>query len=219
MTGPTGIIQTDNGLKVLGYPNAKHLKVVDSPLGRRLSQLRLHLSDLIMCESWIQDLGQHRRSKPEIPPDQTELAIFIAALVKFFGCFGDSKARFSLQPRAIYKDADAIEVFEHFKAMRNNNIVHDSNNYNYSITTAALGEQGDVVDIVSLAFHTYEHSIEAYQNFFNLASFAKAYVETQIESLLAKLFEELEHLSITKRMDLPNVEYSKPKPGDVHKKR
>jgi hypothetical protein len=65
-----------------------------------------------------------------ISPFQRE-AMWRSAIVHLLKCFGDHEARFSLQPRQVYRGEppEAIENFEYFKGLRDKHLVHDENSY------------------------------------------------------------------------------------------
>jgi hypothetical protein len=93
-TGPTDIRVEEGRIHIDGYPNAERLAAMPGPIGKRIADLRLHQSDLIFCENAVTELA-----KIENASGVLARALWIAALVKFFSCFGSNKASAPLSPR------------------------------------------------------------------------------------------------------------------------
>ncbi|MBZ4558594.1 hypothetical protein GBO17_23890 [Mycobacterium avium subsp. hominissuis] len=111
-------------LTLKDYPPQLH-KVVAVPdaIGKELAHLHLHSLDLQKAAGYLDELDK-RGYPPE--GDTINDALWNAALITMFKCFGTSRARIKLDPTAIYTE-DQLNEFRFWKSMRDKNIAHDDN--------------------------------------------------------------------------------------------
>jgi hypothetical protein len=218
--GPTGITASYGNLHIEGYPTAKHVYKITTPLAGRLAALRLHGSDLDFCSYTMQKLfALGEPSEKEEDTIIKDREIFLTTvLVKFFGCFSSSEARFKLS-EDIYKNTPhAMEAFLFAKNLRNKHTVHDENNCHFSVTCAVLDDKDDLIDILSFKSQFYTDAA-FYRNLSNLIQDAQKYVASQIEQALKMLFDEIRAMPATERSAFPNIEHKFPSSADLGKTR
>lgn len=203
-TGPTGVQFTGTSLHIEGYPDATHVVRLGTRTGRRLEDMRLHQSDLLFCQRTTQTYG----TAVESQSDDLAVALWVAILTKFYSCFGQSKSRSSLDPKAVFgATSEAMVVFNYYKNIRNKHIVHDENNHNYCYTGIVFGPNLEIQDIISLKIQTVSYSLTDGQNVINLVDIALKYVAQEVSSMLREAFAEAANPSPAERAALPTMEY------------
>jgi hypothetical protein len=219
--GPTGIKAEFGRIHIEGYPTAKRVCKIVSHKAKRLAHFRLHESDLQFCSDTMQILGGLGKPDSQDSIEHVKLreALLIAIISKFCGCFGNSKARASLNSDAIYRNIPyALDAFNFTKDFRNKHVIHDDNNYRISATCAILGEDNDLIDIISWRSQCYL-DFDFYKNLFELINTAQKHVQHEIQKLLDHLFLEIRSLPITERAKLLDFHHSFPSPSDVSSSR
>lgn len=210
---PLGLSFQDGKLHVLGYPDAKRVVRLTTTPAKRLAGLYLHKDDLEFCERLMQLLGRTSAG------DLLE-ALWTAILVKFFSCFGHSKARFTLDSKVIYaRFPNALTAFDYFKDIRDKHVVHDENNYTLPLVGAVLDGHSEVQDIVTFEITAQYGERENCQNLYNLISEALNFVEMQIVTVRAKVHEEISAMTPAERGRLTELDFRSPGRGDEAKTR
>lgn len=126
----SGIHRTENGLHIEGYPTAEKVGHIDFEQAIELADFRAHQSDLKFAQEATAFLIDWDRDTSTV----LAKSAFIAAIVKFVGCFKASVRR-PLVANDIYgQSEDALRVFKYFDNLRNKHVVHDVNNYTQSQT-------------------------------------------------------------------------------------
>ncbi len=205
----------NGNLHIEGYPDASVLVEIPSPLGRRLADLRMHQVDLAFCERAMQSLANETLDPPSVAAE----ALWIAAITKFFSCFG-SGGRAQLNASAVFKAMpDARTAFEYYRSLRNKHVVHDENNLNYAVAGVALRADGSVCDVISLHVATLNYEREVLQTLYNLIAHVQGYVGRKIDEVHKACFAALEVMDPQQRLALPKVIYRAPLAEDVDKPR
>lgn len=205
-TGPTGIHKEGSAIHIDGYPDAELIVKMPPPLGMQIARLRQHQSDLTFCEQAMQELGSLRKQRPLAAE-----AIWIAALVKFFSCFGDNKAVKPLSPSRVYRGRpDALSFFNQLKKLRDKHIVHNESSLTYAPTLVVLGKNREINDILSLKIEPEITDGLHLQQFYNLICDTLGFVTREIDGALARGFQELRNMTPEQRAALPQVEYVVP---------
>jgi hypothetical protein len=117
MMDSLSFLKGDSGYQVDGFPQAVKVIRLQGPRARRLAHLALHFQDLTFAERCLAAL------KAGPSTDRMGEALWAAAVIHFFKCFGQPKRRFQLDPSVIYAGSElAKENFAYFKAMRDRSI-------------------------------------------------------------------------------------------------
>jgi hypothetical protein len=212
------ISKTSSGFHVEGFPETVKLLKIEGPNAVRLSQLALHKHDLDFALECLTTINK-------VPNEPIVLreALWRAAVVHLLKCFGFSRSRFSLDPRIIYKDESLEqEVFDYFKSLRDKHFMHDENAYLQSLPGAALNKRDSSVKIAKIVcFNVAGVTLdqEHYSNLRLLITRAREWVVAQFDSLCDILTSELEARSYDELYACPEIQYSLPRPEEVHKAR
>jgi hypothetical protein len=195
------ITVTEGNLHIDGYPAARRfVKLSAHPFGQKIADLRLHQSDLMFCAQAMQQYGLHlKQPMPndcQQPSNLMDIKIYeIAILTKFIGCFKKSKGRKRLVKEDVFAgDVNAMTSFRYFESLRDKHIVHDENPLQDVVVGVVLGENNEVIDIISLG-KKMQHDISGYlneaQNLYNLIDHTLKYVTGEIDKNLKSCFEWL----------------------------
>jgi hypothetical protein len=126
----------DGQLVCPDFPDAaKLIAVPDLAQDKRLAHLCLHQTDLAFA---LQCLDELATTEPAEPPDVVRRALWNAALVAAYKCFGGSRARTRLDPSLIFDAGDQRDTFDYFKHLRDKHIAHDDNDLAQAIVGAVL---------------------------------------------------------------------------------
>ena len=185
------VTRADSGFHVEGFPDAAKLIRLEGPRARRLADLALHRSDLTFARECLTAINS-------VPADNelVRQALWRSAIVYFAKCFGDSKRRFQLQARAIYKgDKMGLDIFEYFSHLRDKHVVHDENAYSQGAPGAVLNKPDKPYKIekivcANMFVQTLDQS--HFSNLTLLIQKAEEWVTKQFDELCVVLTSELE---------------------------
>lgn len=210
------IRKIDDALEVHGLPTGSAFLVkLSCPVAKRLAGLALHRSDLTFAKESLEQINS-------CPTEFIKQALWRSAIVHFGKCFGASSARFQLSIRALYKQSDALEVFNYFKSLRNKHIVHDENPMTQSMPCAALnsGEKDYKVErIFTLSVEGESLEQSNYSNLLLLIEQALSWVIREYDTVCQELTKMLELQTYDSLKALPGVTYAAPSAEEVHVKR
>lgn len=192
----------DGRIHIDGYPEAAALVKFPPPLGKRLADLRLHEHDLAIAEQAMQHYGALR----DVSPEAAE-AIWTAALVKFYSCFGRNSVSRPLSKDMYKGQPNALEAFEHLKEIRNRCVVHNENALTYTTTGIVLDVTGGVVDVLSLGARAVIQHEATSQNLYELIAHAQKAVAAQIADALRAAFAFARSLTPEQRLALEPVKF------------
>ena len=152
------------------------------------------------------------------------LALWRTAVVNFAKCFGESKARFSLDARQVYKGEhpEALAAFQFFMDLRNKHIVHDENSYAQAIPVAVLNgpkEGNKVAKVVCSTVIAEVHSQQNLDILKRLVDRAAAWLADQFDRLHELLVTELEAEPYEPLPARENASYEEPVTGDTGRPR
>lgn len=206
-----------NGLEVHGVEDAKILVRLADRRAQRVAHLFLHLADLSFADECLNEL-------PKQPEHSiVQQALWRDAIIHFFKCFGNSKARSSLSEHKVLKgDAEWLEIFRGFKSLRDKHLVHDENPYTQGIPAAALNDGSKaykVEKIITIGIIGDTLTKEEFSNLKLLIKRTKDWVDNEYHTLCAELSSDLEKIPYEELIKLPAPQYSKPQEGDVHRSR
>jgi hypothetical protein len=210
MREPLGISRRGGRLHIEGYPDAVALKRIDDPIARQLQATVLHCSDLRFCNEALAALSAIDRKSHSL----TAEALWVAAIARYFKCFGGNKSRAQLSAKKVLKGEDGAEdVFVYCQHLRDKHFIHDENAYSQSFTAVALNPQdapfkvADVISMVATASTLDEQHIES---FARLARFTLSWVERKRDELHSLLGAQYERESYEALLNLTDVEYQVP---------
>ncbi len=205
-TGPTDISLIDGRMHVEGYPDAERVGALETPMARRLADLRLHESALMFSEQAMQEFGLMAER-----PLARE-AILVGVVAKYFSCFGDNKAAASLSADRVFKNMpDAKRCFEYWKALRDKHLIHNESAISHMVTGVVFGPRAEVQDILSLQMlPALDLDHEHCQLLYNLIDHTLKFVRDEIANLLPRIFKETNDMTIAERLILKDVVYTVP---------
>lgn len=207
---------TDQGiLRILDYPDA--VKVVDIPpdLGKMLAHCVLHQRDLNFAQQCIQELIDTQASTSNI----TKQALWHAALIACFKCFGRSHARSKLDPSDIYDEGIQRDVFDYLKDLRNKHIAHDDNDIAQALSGAIVASKESgrkVEDAFCLATYGDTLTPEDLNNLRLIVQAAAQWVDERIEREAEAIVNELRTWDYDAILNLPQMVWTKPTVESVH---
>lgn len=209
------ITKTAQGFHVEGFPDAVKVLRITGPKSQRLADLALQKADLdfsLKCLSAINQVPEQ--------PYLLRQALWRSAVVHFIKCFGRSEARFSLDPKKVYKgDTGALEPCEYFESLRNKHLVHDENSYAQCLPGAVLNKRSmdhKIAKIVCLSVIGDTLSQDNYSNLHLLVTRAREWVVAQFDELCDVLTAELEPKPYDELLASDGITYSTPGADDVH---
>jgi len=206
-------------LHIEDYPDAVALKRIDDPAARQLQAMTLHHADLSFCQQALAEVARLDRSQ------QTLLAegLWIAAIARFFKCFGKNKARTQLSAKKILRDfVGAGAVFAYFEALRNKHIIHDENPYSQAFTGVALNAREaeyKVADIIAMAFNAFTVDDDHLVQFRQLVDVTLLWVAAEREELHNLLGKAYEQTLYDELLALPDITFTVPGSKQVDKHR
>lgn len=212
------ITKTGQRFHIEGFPDAIKVLRITGPKSQRLANLALHKADLHFALECLTAIN-HAAEEPYV----LRQALWRSAIVHFIKCFGQSKSRFSLDPKKVYKgDTEAFEPFEYFESLRNKHLVHDENSYAQCLPGAVLNKKGmdhKIAKIVCLSVIGDTLNQENYSNLHLLVTRAREWVVAQFDELCAILTSELEPKSHHDLFAMDGITYTAPGADDVHQAR
>lgn len=213
------ISQKVSGFHIEGFPDAERVVLIKGPRAKRLSDLALHKADLDFAENCLDAINL----APEEPHIIRE-ALWRAAIVHFFKCFGDAGARFQLSAEKVLKiePPEAMMAFNYFKGLRNKHLVHDENSYAQSIPGAILNKgnkEYKIEKIVCFTAIAVTLDQENYSNLKLLVQKSRSWVVAQFDVLCDALTEELEKEPYENLCTKEAVTYSVPTIDEISKNR
>ena len=174
---------------------------------RRLADLALHKVDLDFALVCLETIN----STPSEPFLLREV-LCQSALIRFIKCFGQSKSRFSLDPKVIYKDdIGAQEAYKFFSSLRNKNIVHDENSYTQCLPGAVLNKDGMDYKIAKITCLIVAGNVLEQVNYNNLhllTTNAKKWVISQFDESCQILTADLEARPYNELLAMEGITYT-----------
>lgn len=208
----------ENTFHIEGFPDAVKLLKITGRKSRRLADLALHKVDLDFALECLKTIS-NTSNEPHILSG----VLWQAAIVNFIKCFGQSKSRFSLDPKVVYKgDTGAVEAYNFFSSLRNKNIIHDENSYTQCLPGAVLNKDGMDYKIAKITcFSVVGNTLEQgnYNNLHLLTTNARKWVISQFDEICHILTAELEARPYDELLAMEGIAYTAPAADDVHKPR
>lgn len=204
---------------VQGYPDARKVIEITSPVGKQLADLMGHRSDLQFALASLEAIN-------ETPVDLVREALWRSAIIHFTKCFKRSGGRAKLISTDILGDEVtndlAHQSFKFVSALRDKHIVHDESPYQQVMVGALLNdgtkpykiEKVVCVDMVAVALGQ-----ETFSNLHTLISQTLAWVESNFDEACAQAATELEAMDFHVLDSMPPPEARVPNPEDAEKVR
>lgn len=214
--GPTDIRHVGETLHVDGYPDAAQLAVLNTKLGHRLADLRMHQGALGQCEVAMQSYGS---LKNQLDP-ATAHVLLTGIVATFFSCFGRNEASLTLSANKAFRgQKNAKLAFDFWKDIRNKLFIHNEGGYDALISAVVLGHKSEVQDILSMQLTADVTDDANIKNLYALIVHARKFVTTEIDSLLPRVFDEARAMTPGQRAALPDAKYTVPTVADASKTR
>lgn len=218
---PLGITQRPDGtLHLAGFPDAVKLIKVEGAKARRLADLALHRSDLKFASDCL-DALETLSTEQSIARE----AVWRAAIVFFFKCFGESKSRrYRLLPEKIYREGPASNrvAFTFFESYRNKHLVHDESPLSQCPIGAAVNggqKEYKIEGVVALPHTCGIDGPENRRNLQVLIGRASAWAAEEFQKLQISIGQDLEQDSYEVLIARPPVETTVPTIDDIHQSR
>jgi hypothetical protein len=127
----------DGNIEVYGLEGGTKLVEVPAELGKSLAHLGLHRSDLQFAAQCL-DTITARADSLTGGPDIVQQALWNAALVATYKCFGDSRARERLKVGDIF--GEERQTLDYYWDLRRKNVVHDENDLSQAFVLALVDD-------------------------------------------------------------------------------
>ena len=219
MVKPLRFTVTDDRFHIEDYPDAVALKRIETPIARQLQAVTLHQFDLTFCRDALAEIARLNRTENVTVVE----GLWVAAIARYFKCFGDNKSRSQLSAKKIFKEHPGAEaVFAYFQDLRDKHIIHDENPFTQSFTGVAVnGPEAPykVADIISLAFNAFTVDDAHLTQLTQLVDVTLNWVNAKRDELHNNLGREFEQWSREKLLALPDIQYTVPTANVVGVKR
>ena len=206
-----------DGIQLNRYPTAERAIKLTGGRATRFAHLALHLHDLKFAGECLLQL----RSETQFP-DIARETLWRSAVVHYLKCFGQSAARFSLDPKTIFEPGLPQQVHQYFKDLRNKHLVHDENPYLQALPTGIIGHLGDVPKVQDLLVLTFSGDTLSPNNLDNLdllIGTAHHWVKAAFEKAKASVREELEEVDHAELLTRERSNYRVPAVEDLSTRR
>jgi hypothetical protein len=141
----------DNQFILNAYPGAVALKRIEDPMALELRSMALHLTDLQHCREAVVALNA-MRAQAENSVVET---LWMGIVTRYFKCFGKSAAGVSLIGAVVLdKHVGAMDVYMHFKRLRDQHVAPDVQAYSQSFTAVVLNDADAAAPIADIATAT-----------------------------------------------------------------
>jgi len=108
------ITKSGEEFRIEGFPDAIRVLGLSGRQAQRLAHLVLHKADLKFAQDCLEQIERYDSSL-------VSQALWRVAIAYYMKCFGQSKARFSLEAKQVYKgDSGAVKAFRYFKTCATN---------------------------------------------------------------------------------------------------
>lgn len=174
-----------------GFPDAVKVITVRGPLAAQLADLALHLADLHCAHECL--LGINK-----VQEHFLREGLIVAALVRFYKCFGSSAARNTvrLDPTLLFgAHPNGLENYKFYKNVRDKHVAHDENSLSQAPIGAALNKREapyKIAKVFSLAVNSGLVTQENFSNLTLLVDLAEKWVHAEIERISKDVTTELE---------------------------
>jgi len=219
MVKPLHFTVTDGRFHIEDYRDAVALKRIDTPVARQLQAVTLHQFDLSFCRDALVAIARLNRAENVL----TVEGLWVAAIARYFKCFGGNKSRSQLSAKKILKAHPGAEaVFTYFQDLRDKHIIHDENPFTQAFTGVAVNgaeAQYKVADIISLAFNAFTVDDAHLTQFTQLVDVTLEWVNAkrdEFHNALGRKYEQWSHQDL---LALPDIQYTVPTADVVGVKR
>ena len=215
MEGQPMVTMVNGSWHIEGYPDASSFVLLKSETARRLSGLRIHEQILQQCSATFDEL-------PQIPfsLQNVRQSTIAGIAISFFSCFGRNSVMAKLRAEKVFKGMpDARKGFEYWKAVRDNHISHNVNEFTQAFTGLVLRADGEVQDVLSINFVGAIDDDAHLQLLYNLIQHTLKYVQACAAEAHAKVLKEGQEMSPSQRQALEPVVYRAPLADGAFKER
>ena len=167
----------------------------------------------------MKEITRHNRAESKLAVE----GLWIAAIARYFKCFGGNKSRSQLSAKAILKGHPGAEtVFAYFQDLRDKHIVHDENPLTQAfvgVVVNGVSAPYKVADIVSLAINAFTVDDAHLTQLTQLVDVTLSWVDAKRDELHHKLGHEYEQWSRRELLALPDMQFTVPTAQAVGVKR
>lgn len=219
MVKPLHFTVADGQFHIEDYPEAIALKRIDTPIARQLQAVTLHQFDLVFCRDALAEIARLNMAENATVVE----GLWVAAIARYFKCFGSNKSRSQLSLQKIFKSHPGAEVvFAYFQDLRDKHIIHDENPFTQAFAGVAvngLEAQYKVADIITLAFNAFTVDDAHLTQLAQLVDVSLTWVNEKRDELHNHLARDYEQWSHEKLLGLPDIQYIAPTADAVGVKR
>lgn len=209
----------ETSLHLSEIPDAVKLVQLSGPKAQRIASLALHRNDMNFALECVKAIGR-------LPEHEMFLrtALWRSAIAHCIKCFGESEARFRLDPSVVYKGRPpaARVSFDFFRSMRNKHFVHDENLFMQCSVGAAIndGSKPKKIERIASIVQTFEVlNPQLLGNLRLLIQHALEWIQRQFDDCATVLERDLEQLPYDKLAKLPPITASVPTAEDADRSR
>jgi len=189
-----GVTLEANGRFALeGYPDGATVHCLATCQGQEFIRLATFARDLEQLIEWL-DL-----SADGAP--QTREAQFIAALIRFCGCFRSTSGirQKPLSVRRIFEPQDR-KIFSKIKNIRDKMAAHDEQLYASAYPLFVLDGEGKAIHTIAFMMHPIVHSLKEGDDLLRLASIALKWVRVEFDKVSAEIVNFIDALPLARRL-------------------
>lgn len=205
------------GIQLNLYPTAERAIKLTGGRATRFAHLALHEHDLRFAGECL----VHLRSQAQFP-DIVREALWRSAVVHYLKCFGDSAARFSLDPRTVFDPGLPQQVHQYFRDLRNMHLVHDDNPYLQALPVGIISHLGDapkVQDLLVLSIRSDTLNPGNVGNLDLLIGTAHHWVKAALDKAQASARDELEQVDHAELLSREEANFRVPTVEDLSTRR
>ena len=209
------ITQTDEGLRIEGFPDAIKVAGLSGVMANQLSHMALHRNDLMFALSCLDEINTHPNTDTQYI---VRNALWRSAVVYYIKCFMGAAKRSQLSPKKLYKDRKARDVYSYFYSLRCKHICHDENAYNQVAPCAVVNPVNSPKKIAKVLTPTiYKETLDQdhFEALYRLITEAVAWVDIDFDRLCATLAAELEAMPYDSLLLLDSASVTSARTTDV----
>jgi len=188
--------RTATGIFVEGYPDAVKVIRLTNKIARRAAELWLHKVDLDFAADCLKEIIQISADKRVMRE-----GLWRSAIVHYTKCFGQSKARFQLAAKSIFKaDPLALTAHNYIVDLRDKHIVHDENAYAHCFPGAILNRADKapkIEEIGCFALYVQTLNEQELKKLLLLIDIVHQWVEDEFEKVSEVITKDLEQIPYT----------------------
>lgn len=196
-----------SSIRVDGYPDAGRLGIMRGQRARRFASLNLHravLEDCLVAMNGSLLITEENSIVVN--------AILTGVVTKFFSCFGRNSISAPLVATKIFgAQPQAMQCFEHWKAIRDSHIAHDESKFSQADCFVVMKPDGTFLDVICTVMRVdFASDKGANQTLFDLIRFTLDWVRRALDDAHESLNAEASSMSNAARLQLDEAKYTAP---------